>query len=153
MTLSPHSLLVDGCPVHQWNAFGFSMSSFCHAQHSSPKHWPSTATVNDNGAAGKSSSPTIREETHRGIRLDWVSAFLRKKSYSLAAVLSNNEIIILNLCHELLYCAYVPRPTVYQLTPNRNWIRPHRADWDIVAHNLEITGIFFEQNRPGLTER
>ena len=43
------------------------------------RHWPSTATVNDNGAAGKSSSPDIREETHRGIRLDRVSAFLRKK--------------------------------------------------------------------------
>ena len=79
MTLSPHSLLLDGCPVHLWTALGLSMSSFCHAQHSSPRHWPSTATVNDNGAAGKSSSPNIREETHRGIRLDWVSAFLRKK--------------------------------------------------------------------------
>ena len=33
MTLSPHSLLVDGSPVHLWNAFGPSMSSFCHAQH------------------------------------------------------------------------------------------------------------------------
>ena len=82
MTLSPHSLLVDGCSVYLWNAFSLSVSSFCHAQHSSARHWPSTATVNDNGAAGKCSSPNIREETHRGIRLDWVSAFLRKKAYS-----------------------------------------------------------------------
>ena len=47
-------LFVDGCPVHLWNAFGLSMPSFCHAQHSSPRHWPSTTTVNDNGAVGNS---------------------------------------------------------------------------------------------------
>ena len=93
MTLSLHSLSLNGCTFHLWNTCGLSMSRFCHAQHSSPRHWPSTATVNDNGTAGKCSSLNIREETQRGIRLDWVSAFLRKKAYSLANVLSNDKII------------------------------------------------------------